>query len=99
MPTDTTLQAGARVRTPLGAGTVVYTRNGPPDYATPTSVSVRLDKRSHDPRYTGTMFSASEVAEDPTWDPTDERRPGPAHYCRTCGTRLNDDSTCNTCCV
>lgn len=52
------LKAGSRVITVLGVGTVVYVRMGPPDYATPTAVSVVLDHRHG---YHGTLFFASQV--------------------------------------
>jgi hypothetical protein len=124
---QTPLKAGARVQTRLGTGTVVYTRNGPPDYTAPEAVSVRLDNRHDDPRYSGTMFAAGDVIPEgaPVFDilPAEtqaiiidhvaeamlaqalddlaKKAKGEplVYFCRTCGTPLNDDSTCNTCCV
>jgi hypothetical protein len=56
-----TLRPGSRVNTPLGPGSVAYVRNGPPDYSAPIAVSVRLDKRAQDARYSGTVFAAVDV--------------------------------------
>lgn len=56
-----TLRQGDRVQTPHGAGTVAYVRMGPPDFATVHAVSVVLDSRRPDPRYTGTILPAEHV--------------------------------------
>ena len=52
---------GDRVMTPAGAGTVVYVRNGPPDYATPVAISVRQDAHRDRPGYSGTVWPAAQV--------------------------------------
>jgi len=55
---------GDRVQTPLGAGTVAYQRMAPPAFSTPEAISVVLDSRRHDPRYTGTIFPAADVTPE-----------------------------------
>jgi len=55
---------GDRVQTPLGAGTVAYQRMAAPAFSTPEAVSVVLDARRHDPRYTGTIFPAGDVTPE-----------------------------------
>jgi len=52
---------GTRVDTPLGRGTVVSRRMRPPNYSEIDAVSVRLDSRREDRRYTGTMFDIKDV--------------------------------------
>lgn len=59
------MQPGNRVETKQGPGTVQWTRNGPPTYATPVAVSVRLDSQRDRPGYSGTMFSVEEVRPAP----------------------------------
>ncbi len=63
------MRRGERVSTPRGPGAVAYTRNGPPDYTTPVTVSVVLDARRTDPNYTGTIFHASDVWSWPEPEP------------------------------
>lgn len=58
---DEEFRQGQRVKTPLGKGSVVYQRMGPPNYNKPVAVSVLLDKKSHMGSYTGTMFKAKDV--------------------------------------
>jgi hypothetical protein len=58
---DTAYRLGDRVRTPYGAGTVAYVRMSPPDFRTIAAVSVVLDSRRADPRYTGTIVPANQV--------------------------------------
>lgn len=55
------MRPGDRVETKLGAGTVQWTRNGPPDFDTPVAVSVSLDSQRNRPGYSGTVFPAHEV--------------------------------------
>lgn len=60
-----TFTPGQRVMTPLGPGAVSWQRNAPPDYRQAAAVSVRLDARVHDPRYTGTIFPAESIQPQP----------------------------------
>jgi len=59
------LEAGNRVMTPEGLGTVVYRRMAPPDFKEPASYCVRLDALMSGPEYrlsyTGTIYPASLV--------------------------------------
>ena len=58
----TELRQGTRVQTPLGPGTVAYTRgyvlNGE---HTINAVSVVLDARRNDPKYTGTIWPIAKI--------------------------------------
>ena len=55
---------GERVRTPQGAGTVVYARMAPPAFSDVEVYSVRLDHEARQrPKYQGTIFSATDVAK------------------------------------
>lgn len=56
------MQAGQRVTTPLGPGTLASVRMAPPRYAEPEAVSVRLDSQASRPGYAGTTFAAAQVA-------------------------------------
>lgn len=51
-----------RVHTPQGHGTVVYRRMASPTFSVPEAYSVRLDRKDGLPGYSGTMFSADDVA-------------------------------------
>lgn len=55
------LDAGDRVTTPGGPGSVVYRRMAPPSYSEAAVYSVRLDSRAGDPRYSGTIYPAGQV--------------------------------------
>lgn len=56
---------GDRVRTPDGAGRVVYRRLAPPDFGTVAAYSVHLDVRGEDQGYCGSVYAAADVqAED-----------------------------------
>ncbi len=56
-----TFTPGDRVNTPLGPATVLTQRMEPPTYRHAAAVSVRLDSRQTDPRYSGTVFAAADV--------------------------------------
>lgn len=55
------VEKGARVKTPHGNGVVAYVRMAPPDWSAIAAVSVILDKRTPDPRYSGAILRAEEV--------------------------------------
>lgn len=55
------ITAGIRVTTPQGSGVVKYVRMKPPTYSMPVAVSVALDSRKEDWKYSGTMFAAKEI--------------------------------------
>lgn len=60
---------GDRVNTPLGAGSVIYSRMAGPDYCSVAAYSVCLDSRKAEseqppfPSYSGTVFPAEQVTE------------------------------------
>lgn len=51
---------GDRVRTPLGAGVVVYRRMAPPSYGEVQAYSVKLDGKEH----AGAVFPAEQVTRE-----------------------------------
>lgn len=53
--------AGDRVRTPGGAGTVRYRRMAPPSFTEVDAYLVCLDARIRDWAYSGTIYKAAEV--------------------------------------
>lgn len=62
------MNKGDRVKTPKGVGTIAYVRMAPPTYHANAfsthdvaAVSVVLDLRRTDERYTGTIFAAGDV--------------------------------------
>lgn len=57
-------QAGDRVRTPGGPGTVVYRRLAAPDFRIVGVYSVWLDAQAERPGYGGTIYPAAAVAAD-----------------------------------
>ncbi len=77
-----TFQQGDPVDTPVGPGRVAYVRMAPPTYSTPEAVSVVLDARRGDPRYTGSIFSASDVTPRHVQSMT----------CRHCGLEIERNS-------
>ena len=55
------MRLGTRVQTPLGPGVFRYQRMDPFEPTRPVAISVRLDSRADDPRYSGTIFPAEKV--------------------------------------
>jgi hypothetical protein len=57
------LSQGSKVNTPKGIGKVLYVRMAPPSYSEVASVSVILESKKNDPKYTGSIFSAQDITE------------------------------------
>lgn len=58
---DEDFTSGDYVLTPLGRGTVQYCIMAPPDYRRARSYCVRLDARTGQCGYNGTMFQAGDI--------------------------------------